>query len=134
MKHLLIIPLIFTLAAFAGCGNNISEEDKRVEKDLREMAQKYNDQAPFMKDETTRFDSISIHPNRTMQYNLTMTNLIKEDVDIDYFEEQTPIVAEQLKASLPEKAKKDRVTFIYSYNDKDGIFVHKITITPDMYQ
>ena len=125
---------IVMLFAITSCGNKQSEEDKRVEKELREMAKKYNDQAPFMKDETTRFDSISILPNRTMQYNLTMIDLLKEETDIEYFKEQTLVVAAQAKAQLPEKAKKDKITFAYSYNDKDGNFVYEIAITPDMYQ
>lgn len=136
MKRFLIILTAISIAAFSisGCGSKRTEEDKRVEKELKEMAQKYNDQAPFMINETTQLDSISILPNRTMQYNLTMINLLKEETDIEYFEEQKLVVANQLKSSLPENARQDKVTFIYSYNDKDGNFVHKIVISPDMYQ
>ena len=130
---LLLLALIVVACIAASCGDGKSAEDKRVEKELIEMADKYNSEAPFMVNETTQLDSISVLPNRTLQYNLTMVNLLKEETDIEYFEEQKLIVTGQLRESLPEKAHQDKVIFIYSYCDKNANFAYKITITPDMY-
>lgn len=133
--------IISIILLFSACGgNNTTTKNKTdntprdVEAELMRTAEKYNAQAPFMINETTRFDSMSILPERIMQYNVTMTNLTKEETVIEYFEEQIPVLAEQIKSSIPPNLANDNVTFAYSYSDKNGMFVHKISITPNMYK
>jgi len=116
----------FLLSIFLFSCNN-----RNLEKELQKAADTWNAKAPIMMNETTRFDSMTILPPKTMQYNITMIFDVKDSIDTDYLDSQIPAVVKGLK-TLPENLKQDEVTISYSYSDKDGNFVHKITITPDM--
>lgn len=116
--------LIFILL-LSGCSN------RNLNKELQKAADTWNEKAPIMMNETTRFDSMTIIPPKTMQYNITMILEEKDSIDTDYLDSQIPNVVAGLK-NIPENLKQDEVTIVYSYNDKNGVFTHKITITPDM--
>jgi len=116
-------------ALLTNCSNRT-----KLERELLKTAETYNRQAPFMLNERNRFDSLSVILSEpTIQYNITMVDLAKDEVDIEYFDKQIPQVVSQIKASIPPNLIKDKITFVYSYSDKNGSFVHKIAITPDMY-
>ncbi len=124
MKLLVKITFAFTILLLSACGNS-------VQKDLQQAADTWNAKAPIMMNESMRFDSMTILPPKTMQYNITMIDDVKDSIDTEYLDSQIPTVIEGLKG-LPENLKKQEVTIAYSYSDMNGNFAHKITITPDM--
>jgi hypothetical protein len=99
-------------------------------------ANEINKMCPFMIDGDTRLDNVAPLPNNTIQYNYTLVDIEQAEVNSDtvrkYFE---PTLIATVK-SLPDlKIFRDHnTTFIYNYRDKNGIFVLKIPVTPEMYQ
>lgn len=125
--HKLLLAAIMVLF-LAACNN------RNIDKELRDMADSMNKQAPMING-NLRFDSLSvILPERTIQYNVTIIDKTKEDIDTNALDEEIPETAAKLKESLPKHLKEDNVTIIYSYADMNGKQTHKITITPEMYK
>ena len=123
----ILLGILLSVALLAGCTDKVQQE-------IQKSAEKLNENAPFMLNETNRFDSVSALPNHTLQYNITITHVTKDEVDIANLDAQLPLLVEQLKSSIPQNLKNHGVTFTYSYSDRNGEFAHKLTVTPDMYQ
>jgi hypothetical protein len=105
------------------------------DKALMEAAGELNKSCPFMVDQDTRLDNAMALPRNIFQYNYTLVNLDKSDVNIDtvkkYFE---PVLINNVKTNPDLKLYRDnKVTMAYNYKDKNGVFVLKINITPDVY-
>lgn len=89
-----------------------------------------------MIDHDTRADNIMVLPGKTVRYNYTLVNLSYDEVNLDDFESTLkPWIVNTAKTS-PDVAnfRKNDVTMEYNYVDKNGTFVYKITVTPDMYK
>ncbi|MDR3227527.1 MAG: hypothetical protein LBT56_07650 [Prevotellaceae bacterium] len=114
------------------------QQDKNqdiIEEQLVITASKYNEKAPFMIDENTRFDNMIALPGRVLQYNFTAINMTKDEIEPNYFEnEMKPIMINQIRTNPDETFRKHKVTLRFYYKDKDGVFVSKIEVTPEMYE
>jgi hypothetical protein len=88
-----------------------------------------------MVDQDTRLDNAVALPGNVFQYNYTLVNLEKSEVNIDTVKKYIePGIINNVKTSPDLKAYRDnKVTMAYYYKDKNGVFVLKISVTPDMY-
>jgi hypothetical protein len=130
-KRLKSLVCIFGICLiFSACGNLIP-----FEKQLEMAATETNKSCPKMIDETTRLDKVEAFPGKIFQYNYTLINTKKEELDSTVFDS---LMREQLlggvKASPELKIFRDnQVTLIYNYSDKEGMVACKITIKPEEY-
>jgi hypothetical protein len=106
------------------------------DKEMMQMASEINKTCPMMVDRDTRFDNAVAMPNNSFQYNYTLVNLTKAEISIEAFSKYIePNVINTVKSNPDMKIFRDnKTTIIYSYQDKNGVFVHKFSVTSDMYQ
>jgi hypothetical protein len=90
---------------------------------------------PMMIDENTRFDNAAAMPDKSIVYNYTLVNHIKDSLNIDFMKETIePTIISNIKTNpVMKMMRENKATIIYSYNDKNGIHLMKITIIPDQY-
>jgi hypothetical protein len=107
-----------------------------LDKVLIKEANELNKNCPFMVDQVTRLDNALVLPNKTFVYNYTLIGMDKSQVNIDTLKKYLePGILNNIRTN-PDMAKQReyRVTLVYSYKDEKGEFIHKFTITPDMYK
>ena len=75
-------------------------------------------------------------PGNVFQYNYTLVNLVKDSIDIPGLESYIkPVILNNVKTNPDMKGFRDnKVTMTYTYKDKDGVYITRINITPDMYE
>ncbi|WP_166921033.1 hypothetical protein [Flavobacterium poyangense] len=106
--------------------------------EIKELVVKYNTNCPLMIQEGIRLDSVSLpeQKEKVAQYNLTLVNIEKEKTDLN-------VVHKEIEKSLLSTAKanpglrvfaNNDLTLVYSYNDKNKVFLFKVTIMPDQYK
>ncbi|MBX2964157.1 MAG: hypothetical protein KF687_16720 [Cyclobacteriaceae bacterium] len=102
---------------------------------LREIAQQANEAAPMMVDSETRLDGAEVLPNTTIQYNYTLVNVTKTEVDtVDVKRKLEPDLTNTIRTHPGAQVFHDhKATVIYRYHDKNDTYVFNITITPEMY-
>lgn len=89
-----------------------------------------------MVDEETRLNNVVAMPNNIFQYNYTLVNYEKSEVDVEEFKSYiTPNLVNNVKTNPDMKAYRDNdVTLAYNYKDKNGIYILKINVGPDLYK
>jgi len=94
-----------------------------------------NKTCPIMVDQYTRFDSAEALPEKTIQYNYTLVDIDKSEVNLDIIKKNVePGIINNVRTSPEmELYRKNNTTFIYYYKDKNGVFVYKFPVTPVMY-
>ena len=105
------------------------------DKVMMQAASEINKTCPIMVDEYTRLDNAVALPDNIFQYNYTLVNITKEEVNLDtvrkYIE---PGIINNVKTNPDLKIYRDnKTTMRYYYKDKNGEFVHKFSVTPDQY-
>ena len=103
--------------------------------ELMSMAKTLNKTCPIRVDQSTQLDNAIALPDNVFQYNYTLLNITKAEVNLDtmkkYFE---PGVVNRVRTNPDMKIFRDnRATVNYTYNDMNGVFIFKIVVTPDMY-
>jgi hypothetical protein len=106
------------------------------DKILMSAASEINKTCPIMIDQETRLDNALAMPNNTLQYNYTLINLDKSDIIVDTLKKYIePNIINNIKSNPDLKAYRDnKTTMTYYYRDKDGDFVYKLEVTPEMYK
>lgn len=104
-------------------------------KDQMLLVSELNKNCPFMLDKETRFDNAMSLPNNTIQFNYTMVNCIKDTLNLDESRKSfEPYLLNGIKTSPDLKIFRDeKVTFNYDLRDKNGVFLFRITVSPDQY-
>jgi hypothetical protein len=99
-------------------------------------ANQINKNCPIMIDVNTRFDNATVLPGNVFQYNYTLVNMDKANINIDDLKNyMEPKVTNWVKTSPEMKALRDiKITFNYYYKDKAGVYLLTISVTPDKYQ
>ncbi len=89
-----------------------------------------------MIDQETQLDNTIALPDNSFQYNLTLINMEKADVDIKALEENIkPGILNSVRTNPDMKMMRDQdVTLMYDYKDKNKDYLFKLTITPDQYK
>ncbi len=106
------------------------------DKQMMKTASEINKSCPIMVDAETRLDNTVALPNKTIQYNYTLVNIEKGDIDISEFENYLqPVILNIIKTSPDLKYFRDNdVTMAYNYKDKNGEYLLKLTFKPEDYK
>ena len=130
MKKLLLLLLFIP---FLSCDNGTSKMD--IDSALRLTAQKMNEMCPMVIDNDTRLDNVAVLSNRTIQYNYTLVNINIEDINSDLVKNEfIPILNNKVKTNDGLKNFRiNNVTLSYYYGDKNGKFIFKHKVTPEIY-
>jgi hypothetical protein len=106
------------------------------DKQLAAAASEINKTCPMMVDEETRLDNAMAMPGNEIVYNYTLTNTIKEDVDVDKLREiLTPHILNVIKTSPDLKVFRDNDTKMsYEYKDKNSMHLLKLSFAADQYK
>ncbi|RED24574.1 hypothetical protein BD847_1304 [Flavobacterium cutihirudinis] len=114
----------------------LSENKEEVNTEVIELVGKYNKNCPLNIQEGIRLDSVSLHEEEVVQYNLTLLNVEKETAEVD-------VIKAEIEKSLLSTAKANPglqvfrdndYTLIYSYSDKKKAFLFTVKILPDQYK
>ena len=134
-KILIISAIAFCIMFIFGfyVANNLFKPS--FDKKFNEMIESLNKTTPVLFDDI-RMDSVTSPGNRQIKYNYTLIYLEKEETDPQSIKENIePAIIYDVKTKPDLKLFRDNdVTFIYSYFDKNGVLVHTLTITPDVYK
>jgi len=94
-----------------------------------------NKDCPFVIDENTRLDSVTLLGKNIVQNNYTLLNERLTDIDIDAFKSiMKPEIIRHLKSKTETDFFRDKnTTLMYKYFDKEKQFVTDISILPKDY-
>jgi hypothetical protein len=109
-----------------------SSPDKDVLKFVKEM----NKTCPSMVDAETRLDKVSALAENSLQFDYTLIYRYRDSVAIGNLKQyMEPVILNKIKTSpaLSRYLSKN-LTWIYSYNDRNGDFIFKITYTPEQFK
>jgi hypothetical protein len=106
-----------------------------IDKEMMNVANEINKSCPMMIDSETRLDNTVAMPDKVFQYNYTLVNLDKSQVDTvsakKYLETN---IVNQVKTNPQMKYQRDHQWILnYLYKDKNGIYLLMINVTPDKY-
>jgi hypothetical protein len=114
----------------------LAESTEEVDAEVTELVGKYNKNCPLPIQEGIRLDSVSLHEERTVQYNLTLLNVVKETAEVN-------VIKAEIEKSLISTAKgnpglqvftDNDYTLVYSYSDQKNAFLFNVKIFPDQYK
>ena len=99
-------------------------------------ASELNKSCPMMVDQDTRLDNAIALPENVFQYNYTLVNLTKDELDLEKFTAyMEPQITNNVKPNPDLKIYKDnQVTMKYYYKDKNGEFVAKFEVANKDYK
>jgi hypothetical protein len=89
-----------------------------------------------MVDIETRLDKVTALAENSLQFDYTLIYRHKDSVAIGNLRQyMEPVILDKIKTSptLSRYLTKD-LTWIYSYNDRNGDFIFKITYTPEQFK
>jgi len=116
--------------------NQFSQSSKVLDKPLLEKIEQMNRNLPVMIDSETRLDKVITPDKKTFQYTYTMINMEKEKVDtIAMKKTGEPFIINVVKTSPDlEPQRKNEMTIVYYYKDKNGDYLFSVIVTPDKYK
>lgn len=131
-KLLGVSSIIAIILLLASC----SAKDTVIKVLLDKTANELNKTCPMMVDSETRLDNATSLPGNVFQYNYTIVNYIKDSLDVDALKANLePGILNQIKTNPELKLFRDNdVTLAYSYADKNGVFLLKMTFAPKDYK
>ncbi|HLV39132.1 zinc ribbon domain-containing protein [Xanthomarina sp.] len=134
-----IISMVFGIIAFGLSYFAVQHfffEKPSLDKVLMNVANEINKSCPIIVDADTRLDNSIALPNNVFQYQYTLINFLKSEIDIEEVKNIIePILINTIKSSPEMKIFRDnRTTLAYHYRDKNGVFVLEISIAPDQYE
>lgn len=106
------------------------------DKQMMEVASQINESCPIMVDSETRLDNAITMPENIFQYNYTLVNLEKANVNTEEMKNfLEPTIINSVKTTPQmELQRKNKTTINYHYKDKNGVFLLLISVTPDKYE
>ena len=134
--------IIIAIAAAIGSVGGKYIVDKLIgvknpsDRHLIEMANQFNKNLPLMADSNTRLDTTMAMPGNNFMYIFTLINLSINELDINDFNEiQRPNIVNSLKTN-PDMFdfRKNKVTLVYVYRDKNNNEITRFEITYDEYE
>ena len=107
-----------------------------IDEKLVLMANELNKKAPIIVDKDTRFDNVNALLDKTVQYNYTLINYLKKDIDINQLKINLRLpILNYIKTNPDLKLFTDnKVTMEYVYKDKVGVFLFKLQFKYDDYK
>lgn len=133
---LLLVIVVAAIAAAVYFQFFLTEKEQEVNTEITELVAKYNKSCPLNIQEGMRLDSVSLHEEKIIQYNLTLLNVAKETAEVNVIEEEIEkSLVSTAKANPGLQVFRDNdYTLIYHYSDKKKVFLFDIKILPDQYK
>lgn len=130
LSILLLIGLVFFATQYFF--PKISKQEQALWLNANEV----NKTCPIQVDDATRLDNATVYPNNVYQYNYTLFNLNRTDINSEMATKsiEPKIIASIKKDPEFQIFRKAQTTINYNYKDRNGQFVFKIVITPDKYK
>lgn len=109
---------------------------KSFDKAMMQWADEINKSCPVMVDQETRLDNTIALPENTFQYNYTLINTEREDIDtVSFRNALEPSIVNNIRTNPQMKIQRDhKTTLNYYYKDKDGNHILTISVAPDKYK
>jgi hypothetical protein len=106
------------------------------DKQMMQIASELNKSCPIMVDAETQLDNAVAIPDNTLQYNYTLVSMERATFDISELKNYLqPIILNNIKTNPDLKIFRDNdVTMAYSYKDKNGEHLFKLTFKPENYK
>ena len=103
---------------------------------LQLIANEMNKSCPMMVDEETRLDKVTLPSKTVFQYNYTLINYEKTEIDTVKIKNSLEQNIIRLTKTNPQMQyqRENNVTMNYIYNDKNGDYLMSIIITPELYK
>ena len=103
---------------------------------MLQLTSETNKHCPMMIDQETRFDNVTALPGKILQYNYTMVHVDADSIDSDGFLNYIePRIINNVRTNPDMQFQRtSRMTLNFSYSDKDGEFICKISVSPDKYE
>jgi hypothetical protein len=114
---------------------NSSNAQADLEAPLMSGVRAINKICPRMVDKGTRIDNAQLLSESTIQINYTMLNWTKDALDIERSKKLnlSNAISTVKKSSMIKFYREHKVTVVYHYSDKNGVFLFETVVTPDMY-
>jgi hypothetical protein len=132
------ISIIVGAVAFAITSYGVQQlffSNEPFDKQMKDAAIEVNKKCPMVVDEYSRLDSASTIDDKNFLYYYTLVDIEKSEVNLDTVNKYIrPNIISNVKNTPELKVFRDnKVTIDYNYYDKNGVFVTKISVTPEMY-
>jgi hypothetical protein len=110
--------------------------EKKVFQVLTQVSSEINKSTPMMVDKITRLDNVLALSNRKIQYNYTITSILKKEIDTSAFiKEMRPLIVNNASTNPEmESFRELDVTMIYCYRDKEFKHFCSIVVEPKDYK
>ncbi|MBB1148673.1 zinc ribbon domain-containing protein [Myroides sp. NP-2] len=130
-----LLGIIFGVLLIVGVSQYFLRPTLDIDETLAVVASEINKNYPMYIDQDLRMDNTMAMPNKTLQYNYTIVNYAKEELNMEVVESTLFTgILENIQTNPDLKEMRDaKVTFNYYYKDKNGVYVTKYVVTPDMY-
>jgi uncharacterized protein YbcI len=102
---------------------------------ITKVAEEHNKRCPFMVDKETRLDNIVVLFGRCLQYNYTIVNHKRNEINIKELKnDMISEIKNEFRTNPRLKLLRQlSVTFVYDYKDKFGNNILNFSIVPDDY-
>lgn len=130
-----LLGIIFGVLLFVGVSQYILKPTLDIDETLAVVASEINKNCPMYIDQELRMDNTMAMPNKILQYNYTIVNYALEELNMEVVESTLFTgILENIQTNPDMKEMRDaKVSFSYYYKDKNGVYVTKYLVTPDMY-
>jgi hypothetical protein len=107
-----------------------------VDQTLSATAAEINKSCPVIIDDYTRLDNVFALHDNAVQFNYSLIQTYKSDIDINkMMNDMLPRIIEYIKTEPGMRYYTEHDSkLIYSYQDKNGVFIMEIIVTPEMYK
>lgn len=109
-----------------------SSPDRTILKFTKEM----NKHCPMMIDAETRLDKVNALADNTLHFDYTLIYHVKDSLPVENMKNyMQPMILNKIKTSETlSKFLDKKLTWVYSYNDKNGDFIFNLTYTPEQFK
>jgi hypothetical protein len=134
-KKLMIFGAILLCAALFISVQKIFFKTPSFDKEVVKFVKGMNKTCPSMVDPETRLDKVIAFAENNLQFNYTLIHMVKDSLPVSRLKNyMEPTILNKIKNSgTLRKFLNKNLTWIYSYNDKNGDFIFKITYAPDQF-
>ncbi len=137
MKQLIITVILVAAGSLIGkvSVNYFFYKNNSFDKAIMQAASELNKSCPLMVDGVTRLDNAVALTDNVLQYNYTLVNITKDQIDVEQMKKNmTPVIMNNIKTNPALKVFRDnRVTMAYTYSDKKGVFIFSMKFKYDDY-
>ncbi len=106
---------------------------RSTDKEVLNFVKGMNKTCPAMVDPETRLDKVIAFADKNLQFNYTLVHQVRDLLPVEQLKQyMEPVILNEIKNSgTLRKFINKKLTWIYSYNDKNGDFVFKVEYSPE---